>query len=155
MNSPEWKSQQFVAFQTTKLLDKHKELFIYIFGEQRTEGLKKMLWFYPHETYPQGSKLTEIDFTRRVGLKMFLGEEDASASLSQEQALSPTALLGQLPASSQQYNLTQPQAAEGSHTTRSRGSRLVAQLQVDAERNLGQFSDTTAIAEDVHVEKND
>jgi serine/threonine protein kinase len=126
IDSSEWKNQEFVAMKNTELLDNHKEVFHAIFGEKRTEGLKKMLWFVPQEQYPDEAALTLTHKTRRVGMQIFLGQDEAvlMQSLSSQQLMTPLAL-----SQSTQYNLTQvpPLAPSGSRAKLYRGEQLVAQ----------------------------
>ncbi len=115
--------QQFVAYKKLQLLDAHKELFYCIFGEARTHGLKKMLWFYPQPEYPEEKKLAEINTVRKAGLLMFLGhdEKDISQTLSQEQNLSPVSL-SQLQSS--QVNISQLPILPAGSRKLQRGAKL-------------------------------
>lgn len=114
-----------------------------------------MLWFYPHNDTLQESKLEETDNIRRAGLLMFLGDPSASTKLSSEQALSPASLVNQLPPADAERILGIPPPPSGAKPKLNRGSQLVAQMQVDASRNLGldhQLVDSaqpTVTAEDV------
>jgi serine/threonine protein kinase len=135
IKSSQWVNQTFVANKNIELLEKHKELFLSIFGHNRMLGLKKMLWFYPQDTYPDEKKLAETHATRRAGLLLFLGQQDAEDGLTQEQNMSPASL-----SQSTSYNLTQlqpPPPALGSRGKHLRGEHLVAMAQENAKENLG------------------
>jgi serine/threonine protein kinase len=144
----DWKNQQFVAQKITQLFNENITLFQTIFGDARTAGITKMLWFDSQiESYPERKQLAQTDLTRRIGLLMFLGEEEENAVklLTQQKLVSPASSL-ELSLSQQvsQSNLTQIQApvnAIGSRSKLYRGQQLVAQ--VNAKINLG-FNDESA-----------
>ncbi len=135
IHSTEWKMQQFVAFQNSQLVDTHKELFHSIFGEARTNALKRMLWSFPQEEYryPDVEKLARTNSNRKAGLFMFLGhdEKDITEPLSQEQ----------------NFNISRPPLLPGGSRKLNRGAKLkglaVAQIHENnmAKIHLGMHVD--------------